>query len=115
MPRVKASVSRERELRVLSCLRAHADKAGDAVISIASVGCAAGLTAIQARSALQRLVRAGLIVVIPRNLPNGASAENAYRLTQKAYGTDDGSRAVPTEACSLLAEGDLSNGDSFHR
>ena len=98
MSRVKAAVARERELAVLACLQEHLDGAEGAVISIAGVARETGLSACQARSALQRLTRKRLVDVGSRSFPNGASAENLYRLTQAGFALlEDGDRAPGCE------------------
>lgn len=85
MPRVKASVSSERELAVLSCVRSHLDGPEGAVISFTGISKETGLAVHQVRSAIQRLLRNGALSVVPRNHPNGASAENSYRLTRNGF------------------------------
>lgn len=85
MPRVKTAVSKAREIKVLACVHSHLDGSEGAVISIAGVASETGLTVHQARAALNRLSRSGAVSVVPRNYPNGASAENSYRLTREGF------------------------------
>lgn len=79
---MKSSVSAGRELAVLACVQAHLDGPRGAVVSIANVAAKTGLSACQARCALQRLVRKGALDATRRTHPNGASAENSYRITR---------------------------------
>lgn len=82
MPRVKAAVSHGHELSVLAFLRDRMESPEGVVSSIGNVARETGLTVHQARAALQRLGKNGLVETIHRSFPNGASAENAYRPTQ---------------------------------
>ena len=85
MPRVKESVSRAREVIVLDYVRSHLDGPEGAVISLMGIAHGTGLTVHQARAALRRLSRNGALSVVPRSYPNGASAENSYRLTESGF------------------------------
>lgn len=85
MPRVKAAVSRERELIVLSCIRSRLGGPDGAIISITGIARETELTVHQARAALRRLTRDGLIRAGSRTYPDGVSAANSYRLTQAGF------------------------------
>lgn len=102
MPRVKAAVSRDHELSVLAFLRDRMESPEGVVSSIGNVARETGLTVHQARAALRRLGRSGLVETIHRSFPNGASAENAYRPTQA--GLDELAGAACTPCCNPLAE-----------
>ena len=102
MPRVKAAVSRDHELSVLAFLRDRMESPEGVVSSIGNVARETGLTVHQARAALRRLGKNGLVETIHRSFPNGASAENAYRPTQA--GLDELAGAACTPCCNSLAE-----------
>lgn len=81
MSRVKMVVAYERRERVLVALAARgADREG-AVLSLRAIAADAGLSCSQARSALRALKESGHVRSTPRSLPNGGTAENAYRVT----------------------------------
>lgn len=85
MPRVKAAVSRERELVVLAFLCSNLKGSQGVVVSLKGIAGETGLTYSQVRAALRRLTRGGMVSIDARSYPNGASAENAYRLTQTGF------------------------------
>lgn len=103
MPRVKASVSDERERAVLTCVRSHLTGSEGAVVSIANIASETALAAHQARAALQRLVRKGALSVTARSYPNGASAENSYRITPVGFALFE--TAEHTTDCEQLSQG----------
>lgn len=90
MPKVKMAVARERRARVLAALRDRGADSRAVELSVRTLAEASGLTYDQARSALRSLVAAGAVRALPRSLPNGGTAENAYRVTSK------GCRALAT-------------------
>lgn len=99
MPKVKMAVARERRARVLAALRDRGADSCAVELSVRTLAEAAGLTYDQARSALRSLVAEGAVRALPRSLPNGGTAENAYvvepaaaRTASPATGSRDGSR-----------------------
>lgn len=81
MPKVKMKVARARRACVLAALADRgADREG-AVLSLRAIAAATGLSGTQARSALRALKESGHVRSTPRSLPNGGTAENAYRVT----------------------------------
>lgn len=99
MPKVKRSVAHARELRVLAYLLVRSNGSGRAVVSISRTALDTGLSVSETRGALKRAADNGLVRVFPRKLPNGASAENQYRLTQA------GLRALSLAVCEAASAG----------
>lgn len=91
MPKVKMAVARERRARVLAALRDRGADSRAVELSVRTLAEASGLTYDQARSALRSLVAAGAVRALPRSLPNGGTAENAYVVVSGA--STAGSRA----------------------
>lgn len=85
MSKVKMCVARERRGSVLDCLSRAAGADGCAVVSLKGLVSTTGLTHEQVRSCLRALEREGFLVVEPRKNPDGGTAENAYRITEKAH------------------------------
>lgn len=81
MARVKAAVSDARRARVLRLLADLGADGSEAMVSVRAIAQAAGLTYDQARSAVRSLRGGGFLEAAPRRMPNGAVAENAYRVT----------------------------------
>lgn len=83
MPKVKTEVSRRREFLVLAFIAEHVKESEEAVLSLKDIAAGVDISAAATRGALHRLSKNGLIVTMPRYYPNGASAENAYLITQR--------------------------------
>lgn len=81
MPKVKMEVARARRACVLAALADRGAGREGAVLSLRAVAADAGLSCSQARSALRALKESGHVRSTPRSLPNGGTAENAYRVT----------------------------------
>ena len=102
MARVKNVVIIERQMKMLSYLVDRAQSQGfrGAVLSLRTIGVDCLLSESQVRLVLRKLRDGGYLSVEPREMPNGGTAENAYRVTSKgcralaifeAAGQDEGS------------------------
>ena len=82
----------ERQMKMLSYLADRAQSQGfrAAVLSLRTIGADCLLNEGQVRLVLRKLRDGGYLSVEPRAMPNGGTAENAYRVTSK------GCRALAT-------------------
>lgn len=85
MARVKRSVLVERQMKMLLYLKDEAVGCGKpfAQLSLREMSHALALSESQVRFCLRALADADLLRIEPRILPNGGTAENAYRITPK--------------------------------
>lgn len=85
MARVKKVIMLERQMKMLSYLADRAQSQGfrAAVLSIKTIGADCLLNTGQVRIVLKNLKNKGYLSVEPRAMPNGGTAENAYRVTSK--------------------------------
>lgn len=74
-------VAYERRMRMLETLSRRGACREDVGLSNAALAASCGLTSEQARSVMRSLRKEGFVRVSARKLPNGGTAENAYRLT----------------------------------
>ena len=91
----------ERQMKMLSYLADRAQSQGfrAAVLSLRTIGADCLLNEGQVRLVLRKLRDGGFLSVEPREMPNGGTAENAYRVTSK------GCRALATYEAVGQGEG----------
>lgn len=81
---VKRSIIQKRQVDLLAFFleESQARGEGQVAISLKAIAADRNLSPVQTRQAVASLKRAGYLEVIPRTMPNGGTAENAYRVTE---------------------------------